>query len=181
MKMTKRKLDDYFSKNHGQIQDYIKNSFFKNKIFFEEPDYFLSECYLYVLKHIQNLETDEDVRKYISTFIHNNTRWSNSSVREDGTLKQQARKVSFNPQILDSPEETYSVDEEIDYEGLNEMYYQSLTTMEERAVWEIYFHQGMTSYQKFGKHIGRSKSVGAMYITWLRNDMKRFLDAQINS
>lgn len=174
--MTKRQIDKYFSANHSTIVDYIKNSFFKTNIFDEEPDFFLTECYLYVLERKDDIEDTEMLQKYISTFIYNHTRWTGSNVREMGTAKKQALLTEFNPEIMDTPDtvEPYDEQEEIDYEALNEIYYQSLTTIEEIAVWEIYFLQGMTSHRKFGEHIGRSKSVGDKYINWLRADIKRF-------
>jgi hypothetical protein len=178
--MTKRAIDKYFTANHSDIKNYIKNQFFKTNIFKESPDYFLTECYLYVTKRKDDINDVIELSKYISTFIFNHTNWKNSRVRELDCYHRASKLVEFNVEKYNQVNEG-GIEEKIfnelaitDYKAISELYYQQLSTLEEKVVWEIYFLEGCTSYAKFGAHIGRSRSVGEKYVKWLREDLKSF-------
>lgn len=173
--MEKLAIDQYFTDNEVEIKKYIESMFCKRNLRSEEGDYFFTEIYLYCLNLKDEIDDDSTLKKYVSTFIYNHTRWKNSKVREMGNSRT-VKFFEFNANVLDSADEDYEPEEDLDYEAINELYYQSLTTMEEKAVWEIYFLQGKTTHLNFGNFIKRSNTVGGRYVNWLRADLKRFFE-----
>lgn len=171
--ITKQQIDTYFTDNSKEIRSYIDCTLKKTKLN-EEIDYFFTEAYLYVLDRTQEIKDTDMLKKYISTFLYNNSRWAKSSIREVDKYNHKGKYIEYNPEILDEVDEEYEEPIEEDYEAINELFYQSLKTVSEKAVWEIYFIHRMTSHQKFGDFIGRSSSVGGKYINWLISSLEQF-------
>jgi hypothetical protein len=181
--MTKREIDKYFTDHSVRILDYIQNSLLKYNLTGEDPAYIFTEVYLDVLKNQDKILNEKMLNKgFISTFIYNHTRWSNSAIREMNPLRISKKFETFEPKLdIRTVDNEYIEEPEFDYELLNEVYYQSLKTCEQRAVWEIYFLHQKTSFVRFGKHIGRSNTVGQKYIKWLRKDIKEFYENYQNN
>lgn len=177
--MTKENIDKYFTANHKSILNYIENCFFKHNIFDEEPNYFLSELYIFILKRKDIIKDDEELKKFISNFIYMHTYWTNSEHRELGTVIKQAKKVEYiahndNRQDEFDIIDTMSDDLPIELAAVNELYRASLTSLEKQIVWDIYFTEGKSSARKFGDYIGKSRHVGSQYTRILRREMKEF-------
>lgn len=181
MALTKQQLDEYFNDNYNSIKEYIQKSFSKNKVRNEDPDFFFSEIYIYVLDRIDDIDDTSMLKKYISTFIHNNTYWTNSQVRESEVHSRAVKNVEFIPSQYEntpSDEETQlSTDEQLnEYKAVIEMYYASLTSLEKKAVWEIYFIEGKQTVTKFAEHIKMSRSVADKFIKELKSDIRAYYE-----
>jgi hypothetical protein len=180
--MTKESIDTYFTKNRKTIKNYIENRFFQKNLFNEEPDYFLSELYMFIIDR-KNLIDDEVILKnFISNFIYMNTHWSNSQYREMGSKQKVKKMEEFTPDLHDTINED-DIDEKVFNEitmdeliAINELYYQSLERLEDKVVWEIFFIEKKNSIRKFASYIGRSRSVADKYIKQLKMDLKVFYD-----
>jgi len=176
--VTKQQLDKYFIDNRTQIKEHIVKSFYKFGVKGEEPDFFFSETYLYLLSKIGELKTEKDIKNYTSTFIHNNTYWNNSSVREDYVASKRETIVSFEPNTHDAT--IYEMDDESEedlvneYRAVVEMYYQSLKSVEKKAVWEIYFIEGKKTITSFSQHIKMSRTVADKFIKEMKKDINEY-------
>lgn len=100
--MTKRRLDKYFSTEYDQIKLYVQKSFSKHNIWNEEPDFFVSEIYIYVLDKIEEIDSEEKLKSYIGTFIHNHCYWNNSEIREAERYGRRIRNLEFIPHHHDN-------------------------------------------------------------------------------
>lgn len=178
MQITKKELDLYFEANYDSIILYIKKTFSKYRIFDEEPEFFFSELYLYIVDRLEEIDCEHTLKNYISTFIHNNSYWTNSQVRENERPAIRNRKVEYiqdqHENILD---DNYTIedDEKMDeYKAVVEMYYASLTSLEKKAVWEIYFLEGKTTITSFAEHIQMSRTVAYKFIKELKADIQSY-------
>jgi hypothetical protein len=178
--MLKEDIDKYFTKNKKDIINYIQNRFFAKNIFDEEPDYFFSELYMFILERKNLIEDEVILKNFISNFIYMNTQWTNSQFREMGSKQKKKRFEEFIPELHETSYEGDIEDKvfnEIVMDELivvNELYYQSLEKLEEKVIWEIFFIEKQNSIRKFAKYIGRSRSVADKYIKQLKNDLKLF-------
>lgn len=177
--MTKQQLDQYFNKNYSLIKEYISKSFSKNGVKNEDPDFFFSELYLYILDRLNDIEEESTLKKYISTFIHNNTYWTNSSVREAEVHSRRKRNTEFIPdqfesEPADDEEDQLEAEKLNEYKAVIEMYYQSLTSLEKKATWEIFFIEKKRTYQAFADYIQMSKTVGEKFIRELKSDIREY-------
>lgn len=179
--MSKKEIDNYFEKNIKQIRLYVENRFFSKHIFNEEVDYLISELYMFILNRKEKIETEVELKNFISNFIFMNTEWTNSQYRELGSLQKTRKKEVFDCEYHDRPANDNEIEEKIfneinlyEYETINELYYQSLTNLEKKVVWEIFFIEKKNSIRKFATYIGRSRSVADKYIKQLKNDLNEF-------
>jgi len=178
--MTKELIDDYFINNKKEIKNYIENRFFSKNIFNEEPDYFFSELYLFILDRKNIINNEQELKNFISNFIYKNTSWVNSQYRELGSVQKTSKLEEFNNTIHDNiyndniEEKIFEEINLFEYEAVNELYYQSLTSLEKKVVWEIYFIEKRNSIRKFATYIGRSRSVAERYIKELKKDLNNF-------
>lgn len=179
--MNKIEIDNYFEKNIKQIRLYVENRFFSKHIFNEDIDYFISELYMFILNRKEKIKTEVDLKNFISNFIYMNTEWTNSQYRELGSLQKTSKKEEFNPNIHDNFNDVDDIEDKIfneislyEYETINELYYQSLTNLEKKVVWEIFFIEKKNSIRKFATYIGRSRSVADKYIKQLKNELNEF-------
>lgn len=179
--MNKKQIDQYFEKNIKNIRLYVENRFFSKNIFNEEVDYFISELYIFILNRMDKINTEIELKNFISNFIYMNTEWTNSQYRELGSLQKTSKKEEFNASIHDDFTDVDDIEEKIfneinmyEYETINELYYQSLTNLEKKVVWEIFFIEKRNSIRKFATYIGRSRSVADRYIKELKNDLNTF-------
>lgn len=178
MSLTKQQLDRYFTVHYEEIKLYIEKSFSKHKIWNEEPDFFLSELYVYVEKRLEEIDSEATLKKYISTFIHNNTYWTNSSVREAEIYGRRIRQVEYvqshHEDLIDSPEGLEQDELINEYKAVVEMYYASLTSLEKKSVWEIYFIEKKQTVSAFAEHIQMSRTVADKFIKELKNDIRTY-------
>lgn len=176
--MTKGEIDVYFTEKYEEIKLYIEKSFSKHKIFNENPDFFFSELYLYIVERKDEIDSEQDLRNYISTFIHNNTYWTNSSIRESENYSRLRKNVEFIPEHFENlTEDTSDLETEAkmnEYKAVIEMYYKSLTSLEKKAVWEIYFIEKKRTIQEFADYIQRSRSVADKFIKTLWKDIREY-------
>jgi len=180
--MSKEKIDEYFNKNYKQIIDYIKNCFFNNHIFNEEPEYFATELYLFILKKKEIIKDEVELKKFVSNFIYMHTKWSNSNYRESGQQQKRLKNIEFTPEFHDN-EIDESLDELIndeikldDYQAICELYRQNETNLEKQIVWDIFFVEGKKTYKEFGEYCGFSITPAGKFIKQLKKDLKEFYD-----
>lgn len=171
--MTKRDIDNYINRNYDKLVIYAKKMYIqRNKV--DESEYaIISGLYEYLLSNISKLKNEDDIKNFSSTFIYNNTYWTNGfTEKEPGRRRHKMDDID----VLDY--DKYYVDEfdyctEIDDRlAFIEFYYTLLKTPEERAVWEIYFIEEKQTGREFGEYIKLSTTVGGRYIKWLREDIK---------
>lgn len=170
-RMKKEELDRYFTVNEKDIQSYIKKTFTKFGVKGEEVDYFFTECYLEALKKISRIEDEMQLRNYVSTFIYNNCLWKNTNVRELGKVTAQQRQVSideFNMDFIDDRDTSANL------LVINDAYYESLNTLEDKITWEIFFEKGYNTNEKFGQYLGKSRFVGSLFAGKLRSNLREF-------
>jgi hypothetical protein len=179
--MNKEQIDNYFTKNTKQIKSYIENRFFSRNIFNEQVDYFFTELYLFILERKELIDNEKTLQNFISNFIYMNTQWKNSQYRELGSIQKTSKKQEFVNELHDFLFDESDVEEKIfdeinlyEYNAINELYYQSLTSLEKKVIWEIYFIEKQNSIRKFAKYIGRSRSVADRYIKELKSDLNKF-------
>jgi hypothetical protein len=179
--MKKEEIDNYFTKKRKEIKHYIENRFFSKNIFNENPDYFFTELYIFILDRKDKINNEIELKNFISNFIYMNTEWSNSQFRELGSLQKTSKKDEFITELHDNFVEEDNLEEKIfdeinlnEYNAINELYYQSLSNLEKKVVWEIFFIEKKNSIRKFAKYIGRSRSVADRYIKELKLDLNRF-------
>jgi hypothetical protein len=179
--MNKEQIDNYFTKNTKQIKSYIENRFFSRNIFNEQVDYFFTELYLFILERKDLIDNEKTLQNFISNFIYMNTQWKNSQYRELGSIQKTSKKQEFVNELHDFLFDESDVEEKIfdeinlyEYNAINELYYQSLTSLEKKVIWEIYFIEKQNSIRKFAKYIGRSRSVADRYIKELKSDLNKF-------
>lgn len=178
--MNKNDVDRYFTSEYENILIYIKKMFSKYSIN-EKPEFFLSEIYLYIIKNIDKIVDSIELRKYISTFIHNNCYWNNSTVREAEIKSRSNKNIEFDSDKYSNIEDSVDdcIEDELlydEYKIISELYYKSLKSVEKKIVWEIYFVEGMNNTRKFSEYIGKSKTIAYGFIKGLRDDMKLFYD-----
>lgn len=178
--MTKRRLDKYFSTEYDEIKLYVQKSFSKHNIWNEEPDFFVSEIYLYLLEKIEEIDSEKTLKSYIGTFIHNHCYWNNSEVREAERYGRRIRNSEFIPHHHDNLTDDVYAQNEMEkineYKAVVEMYYASLKSLEKKAVWEIYFIEGKQTAKSFGEYIQMSRTVSTKFIKELKKDINKFYD-----
>lgn len=178
--MTKQEVDSYFNENYEDIKLYISKSFSKNGIFNESVDMFLSEAYLYIYDRKEDIDTNKDLKNILSKFIYSNTYWTNSQVRESEVYSRKIKNVEYNAENFQN-----AIDEEIDlefeknineYKAVVQMYYLQLTSLEKKAVWEIYFIENKKTVAEFSRYIKMKNEVGSQFIKELKEDLKAYYE-----
>ena len=179
--MSKQEIDKYFNDNYKQIKHYIENRFFSKNIFHEDPDYFFSELYMFIIARKEKILNEKELKNFISNFIYMHTEWKNSGVRELGALQKRSRQQEYINEEHDDLFVEFGFEDKVfdeinifEYEAVNELYYQSLTSLEKKVVWEIFFIEKRNSIRKFAEYIGRSRSVADRYIKELKSDLNAF-------
>lgn len=179
--INKQDIDQYFTRNEKDLIQYIKSMFSKKRIFNENPDFFLSELYLYIIDKQDELETEQDIKNYCSTFIYRHCTWVNSKIRESERKYITARHCEFIPELHESSDEEdqerraiIRLDDE--YKTITELYYQSLTTADKKAIWEIYFIHKKQTISAFAEYIKLSRSVANKLIKELKRDLNEFYE-----
>lgn len=179
--IRKEDIDKYFTKNEKDLLQYIKSMFSKRRIFNEDPHFFLSELYLYIIDKQSELESEQDIHNYCSTFIYKHCTWVNSKIRESERKYITSRQCEFIPELHESSDEDDQarrakilLDDE--YKTITELYYQSLTTADKKAIWEIYFIHKKQTITAFAEYIKLSRSVANKLIKELKRDLNEFYE-----
>lgn len=179
--MTKREIDKYFTLKEKDIILYINKSLSKNRIFNENAYTFFSECYIYILDRISHIDNSMTLSNYISTFIHNNARWENSSVKEAEPKQRRIKNIEFDSEkyggeynIDEFDYEEYNMDEE--YQLVTELYYESLKDLKMKRVYEIYFIDKNVKGSDFAEYIKYSETVAYKLIKELKVDLRKFYE-----
>lgn len=178
MAITKQQLDNYFTEKYTEIKLYIEKSFSKHNVRGEDSDFFFSEAYIYLEQRMEDMDTEQDIKNYLSTFIHNNTYWVNSSVREAENYTRRVRHVEYVPSDFENETDDEEQMEEDslmnEYSAVIEMYYHSLMSVEKKAVWEIYFIEKKRTISAFAEHIQMSRTVADKFIKELKSDIREY-------
>lgn len=179
--IKKSDIDKYFTKNEKELLQYIRSMFSKKRIFNENPHFFFSELYLYIIDRQSELETELDIKNYCSTFIYRHCTWVNSKIRESERNYITSRHCEFIPELHEySDEDDQSRRAKIllddEYKTIIELYYQSLTTADKKAIWEIYFIHKKQTITAFAEYIKLSRSVANKLIKELKRDLNEFYE-----
>lgn len=176
--MEKIEIDNYFTENYTELGLFISKSFSKHSVMNEDPLFFLSEMYTYMIERKDSIEDVPELKKYISTFIHNNSYWTNSGVREAESYSRRMKLEEYIPSKFENEvdsEYEVEVEEQMnEYKAVIEMYYQSLTSLSKKASWEIYFIEKKQTVKDFAEHIQMSRTVADKFIKELKTDIRAY-------
>lgn len=180
--MEKKDVDQYFTKNEKEIKHYIRSRFFSKNIREEEPDYFFSELYAFIIGRKDLITDDKKLKDFISNFIYMNTHWANSQYRELGSRQKTDKVVPYTDGYgstlvckgVDMDRDSFKEPAVYDYQSISELYYDQLQDSYLKASWEIVFIHGKSNITKYAQHIGRGKTIASRCLNDLKEDMSKF-------
>ena len=179
MAIIKSDIDNYFTSNYDDLLLYAKKLMSKHRVVGETPEFFLSEAYMYVVERVDEIDDTQDLRNYIGTFLHRNSYWTNG-VREAENKSRRIKYIVYDPEdfinITDAidEDELFEIEKLNEYKSVIEMYYQSLTSLEKKAVWEIYFEEKKRTAKEFAEYIQMSTTTAYMFIKQLKQDIREY-------
>lgn len=168
----KAKIDEYYSKEYYNLVEYANKMYSSQGKFNESPEALVSASYEYLVKNICKLESDKDIWKYVSTFIYHNARWNNGFTELDKgyiRFKTVEYEAKHNDLFVDEDEED---DVDLKIKAIINVY-NSYKSLEDRAIWELYFEEGCNTTEKLSSFIGMSKMPAYEYIRKLRMDIRK--------
>jgi hypothetical protein len=171
-------IDKYINNNYEKILTYIKKSIWKFKRFGVEPEFILSSVYLHLKKNEDKLKCDSDIKKYISTYIHNNLYWENG-VRELGQkgLKKNRLSTELDLNKHDMPNDDYDFENVNYYDDLEatcELWRQKQKSLHKQIIYDVYFIEGKNTTRKFAEHFGMSTFPAWSYIKTMKEELVEF-------
>lgn len=171
--MQKKDIDKYFTDNYEDLVEYAKRMYITQSKYKESPHALVSGAYEYLLSHLGNLESELDIKNFTSTFIYHNTRWNNGWT-EYRKKYQRVKTYSYETGVHDFEEDKVYSQEEYDTQIKAILdTYKNYTSLEDKAVWEIYFEKGCNTVIKFAEYIGMSRMPAYNYIKKLREDINK--------
>lgn len=177
--MNKQQIDQYFTTNHQQIKDYIKKMYSKTQIQ-EEPDFFLSNCYLFINKKADKITSDKELKDYISNYIYKHTKWTNSNQRSEflvlNKVKNERVKITTNEEdlknLMGRADETELTQDDINDLIINEWYEQAPLVY--KVIWEAYFMMGYNTLRKLARYFNVAENKVKIYLNEVKADIKLY-------
>jgi hypothetical protein len=184
--MTKQEIDNYFTKNHKEIDKYIRSCQSQNGIYDEDSSFMLSELYLNVIKKIDKIKDEQHLKYYISNYIYSNNKWVNGAKFE---MPTQYQNVNIDEVVITTNDENLDFElilGEINYQNfnaINELYRQSQKTIYKQVIWDAYFIAGATSAAKFEKFTeGKiNKYYAKILLSEMKEDIRNFANNFLNT
>lgn len=169
----KKHIDKYFKEEYDELVLYASKMYSSQNKFNESPDALISSAYIYLIDNIHKIEVEGDVKNFVSTYIYHNTIWNNGYTELE---KGYRRKVTVPYEtieydaVLESSSDVEE-EEELKIKAIL-LTYEKSKTLEEKAVWELYFEEGWNTVKKFSKNLGMSRMPSYEYIKDLRERIK---------
>lgn len=165
-----KEVNKYFEEEYDTLVEYATRMYRReNKD--EDPYALISGCYEYIIKNIDKIKSNSDIRKFVSTFIYHNTRWYNGFTENlKGVTRD--RTTYYNARLgEDVVDEEYIDDTELKYQAILNVYKKS-GNLEERAIWELYFEKGWNTAKVFSEMTGVSIASAFNYLRELKERIR---------
>lgn len=176
MPITKKELDIVFTKNYATILSDAKKAVRLSKVSQEAAEVYVSESYLYVMKKIKQIETEDEIIHWIYKFVLSEIYWKN------GTINRSNKKNNNKYDIGD-----YQYD--CDFESLNdfsitiaenedwdtkmaaiELYRQQIEKVDQ-IVLEVYCEKDKRTVRALAKHLNIKQTQSWHLIKNMKNEI----------
>lgn len=171
--LTKNQIDFWFQKNYSELVTIVKGMSAKNGCLNNWADLF-SNTYLYSLT--LTYRTELDLRRIVINYAKQQLKWSNSS------LKKEIKDIrqTLIPEEYDQEDKTGDAEDKLseEYEYQLQMqavleYKQSLTKLEDKILFDIYFSGCNTRDKLVERFASQNKKMSTSTATRLLKDFRK--------
>jgi len=183
MAVTKRQLDNYFNNNYYDILKLTQNIINKLKKKYE-PETLLANGYIYLKNKQSDIPEEEDIQRWLITYIKNEIKWTNSQISKEEKIKDNIEINDYHQENDDS-----DIQDKIDYELrynkekdiLNQYRNDYLKDKQRQIIFDIYFLKGHSSSRKMGRHFNIHYVSAWKLINEMKEDIYYFINNVYNN
>jgi hypothetical protein len=174
--MTKNQLNEFYTKNWDEIELYTIKTI---KHFNRDADIsmVISESYIHLDKHIEELTDDMIAMSFVKNWIKMNLYWTNSPM----LLKN--RTISSDYEMSDNRTYEYTImNFDVNYKKWEDEFYCNLTRIN-KNLWYMWWILGLKKGRQMAKHLNISISGAYLIINQckdLEGEFRKFIKDKIS-